>query len=83
VLLVAPPRLGGVTATSELWGFGEAQAKAARFGELYRTVADLRGVAFLDAGPVAGVDPADGVHLGAADHAALGRAAAEAVRGLL
>jgi lysophospholipase L1-like esterase len=83
VLLVAPPVLGGLTAVSEVWGFGEARAKSLRFGELYRTVAELKGAAFLDAGPVAEVDPADGVHLTVGGHAALGRAITEAVRGLL
>jgi lysophospholipase L1-like esterase len=83
VLLVAPPLLGGRTATSELWGFGEARARSQQFAALYRTVAGLKGVAFLDAGPVAEVDPADGVHLTPAGHAILGRAIAEAVRGLL
>ena len=83
VLLVAPPLLGGRTATSELWGFGEARARSQQFAALYRTVAELKGVAFLDAGPVAEVDPADGVHLTPAGHATLGRAVAEAVRGLL
>ncbi|MDQ1324135.1 MAG: hypothetical protein QG587_1471 [Chloroflexota bacterium] len=83
VLLVAPPLLGGRTATSELWGFGEARARSQQFAALYRTVAELKGVAFLDAGPVAAVDPADGVHLTPVGHASLGRAVAEAVRGLL
>jgi lysophospholipase L1-like esterase len=83
VLLVAPPILGGRTATSELWGFGEARSRSQQFASLYRTVADLGGVAFLDAGPVAEVDPADGVHLTGVGHAALGRAIAEAVRGIL
>ena len=83
VLLVAPPLLGGRTATSELWGFGEARARSQQFAALYRTVAELKGVALLDAGPVAEVDPADGVHLTPAGHATLGRAIAEAVRGLL
>ena len=83
VVLVAPPVLGGRTATSELWGFGEARARSQQFAALYRTVAELKGVAFLDAGPVAEVDPADGVHITVAGHAALGRAVAEAVRGLM
>ncbi len=83
VLLVAPPPLGGRTATSELWGFGEARARSQQFAALYRTAAELRGVSFLDAGPVATVDPADGVHLTVAGQAALGRAVAEAVRALL
>jgi lysophospholipase L1-like esterase len=83
VLLVAPPLLGGRTATNELWGFGEARARSQQFAALYRTVAQLRGVAFLDAAPVAVVDPADGVHLTVAGHAALGHAIAAAVRELL
>ena len=37
VLLVAPPLLGGRTATSELWGFGEARARSQQFAALYRT----------------------------------------------
>jgi lysophospholipase L1-like esterase len=83
VLLVAPPPLGELTARSEVWGFGEARAKSERFAALYRTVAEHKGVAFLDAGPVAAVDRADGVHLTAAGHAALGRAIAGAVREIL
>lgn len=83
VLLVAPPLLGEPTAVSDVWGFGEARAKSLEFGELFRTVAELKRVAFLDAGPVAIVDPADGVHLAPEGHAALGHAVAEAVRGLL
>jgi lysophospholipase L1-like esterase len=83
VLLVAPPILGGRTATSELWGFGEARSRSQQFASLYRTASDLAAVAFLDAGPVAEVDPADGVHLTAAGHARLGRAVAAAVRDLL
>jgi len=83
VLLVAPPLLGGRTATSELWGFGEARARSQQFAALYRTVAELKGVAFVDAGPVAAVDPADGVHLTPVGHASLGRAVAEALRELL
>jgi lysophospholipase L1-like esterase len=83
VLLVAPPVLGELTTTSELWGFGEARGRSQQFAALYRTATELRGVAFLDAAPVAEVDPADGVHLTLAGHASLGRAVAEAVRGLL
>jgi len=83
VLLVAPPPLGELTASSEVWGFGEARAKSERFAAQYRTVAEHKGVAFLDAGPVAAVDLADGVHLTAAGHAALGRAIAGAVREIL
>lgn len=83
VLLVCPPAPGQVTDRSELWGFGEARAKGERMPASYRTAAAIAGVAFLDAGPVAEVDPTDGVHLTPAGHAALGRAVAGAVRGLL
>ena len=83
VLLVAPPRLEQVTERSEVWGFGAAREVSARLPALYRVVADTKGVAFLDAAALVGGDPADGVHLGAGDHAVLGRAMARAVRELL
>lgn len=83
VLLVAPPPLGELTAASEVWGFGEALAKSEQFARLYCTVAEQRGLAFLDAGSVAEIDPDDGVHLTAAGQGALGRAIAQVVRGML
>jgi lysophospholipase L1-like esterase len=83
VLLVAPPLLGELTSVSEVWGFGEARAKSEQFARLYRTVAELKRVAYLDAGPIAEVDRHDGVHLTAAGHARLGRAIAGALRELL
>jgi lysophospholipase L1-like esterase len=83
VLLVAPPCPGGVTSRSEVWGFGEARAKAERMPALYRTVAEMNGVVFLDGSAIADVDPVDGVHLTVEGHAILGRAVAEVVRGLL
>jgi len=83
VLLVAPPALGPATDRSELWGFGAARVVAAELPRLYRVAADLKGAAFLDAAALVAGDPADGVHLNAADHAALGRSIASAVRDLL
>jgi lysophospholipase L1-like esterase len=83
VLLVAPPGPGDVTERSEVWGFGEAKAKGERMPGLYRTVASMAGVAFLDASAIAGVDPEDGVHLTPQGHATLGHAVAAAVRRLL
>jgi lysophospholipase L1-like esterase len=83
VLLVAPPGPGAATERSEVWGFDERQAKGVRLAGLYRTVAQMAGVAFLDGSAVAGVDPADGVHLTPQGHATLGHAVAAAVRGLL
>lgn len=83
VLLVAPPRLGAVTDRSEVWGFGAARETAGRLSAMYRTVAEMKEVAFLDAAALVGGDPADGVHLSAVDHGVLGRAVAAAARGLL
>jgi lysophospholipase L1-like esterase len=83
VLLVAPPPPGEATERSELWGFGRSRAKGAEMARLYATAAGMRGVAFLDAGPVADVDPADGVHLTPEGHATLGRAVAAALGGVL
>jgi lysophospholipase L1-like esterase len=83
VLLVAPPGPGEVTERSEVWGFGEAKAKGERMPGLYRTVASMAGVAFLDASVVVGVDPADGVHLSAAGHGVLGRAIGRSIGELL
>jgi lysophospholipase L1-like esterase len=83
VLLVAPPRLGELTAHAEIWGFGAARETAARLPALYRIVAEVKGVAYLDAAALVGGDPLDGVHLNAHDHGVLGRAIARAVRELL
>jgi lysophospholipase L1-like esterase len=83
VLLVAPPRLGETTDRSELWGFGEARAKASDLSRLYRNMALLKEVAFLDGAALVAGDPADGVHLNAGDHEVLGRAIAAAVREML
>jgi len=83
VLLVAPPRLGPATDRSELWGFGAARATSERLPALYRTVAEMKGVAFLDAAALVGGDPADGVHLSPQDHRVLGRAIGRAVREVL
>ena len=83
VLLVAPPRLGETTDRSELWGFGEARLTSEALPRLYRNVAELKGVPFLDAAALVGADPADGVHLGADAHAILGHAIAIEARRLL
>jgi lysophospholipase L1-like esterase len=83
VLVMAPPRLGPVTEKSEVWGFGAARAVSEQLPRLYRTVAEMRGVAFLDASILVGGDPADGMHLSPADHGILGRAVGAAVRDLL
>ena len=83
VLLVAPPRLGELTDRSELWGFSDARLKSEALPRLYRTAAELKGAAFLDAAAIAEADPADGVHLGADAHGVLGHAIATEARRLL
>lgn len=83
VLLIAPPPVLDGDERTEIWGFADAPAKSRRFAELYRIVAATAGAAFLDAAPIAEVDPADGVHLTPAGHAALARAVAHEVRALL
>jgi lysophospholipase L1-like esterase len=83
VLLLAPPRLGATTERSELWGFGAARAASDRLPRLYSAVAEMRGVAFLDASALVAGDPADGVHLNAVAHGILGRAVGQVVRELL
>jgi lysophospholipase L1-like esterase len=83
VLLVAPPPLGEVTIAAELWGFGAAREASRRLAPLYREAAAQARAAFLDAGALVAVDPADGVHLDAAAHRALGDAIATEVGRLL
>jgi len=83
VLLVAPPPLGAATAAAELWGFGAARESSRRLAPLYREAAAQAGAAFLDAGALVTVDPADGVHLAAAAHGVLGAAIAGEVERLL
>ena len=83
VLLIAPPALGDTTDRSELWGFGDARATAAALPRLYRVAAEAAGVAFLDASVLVTGDPADGVHLSPASHAALARAVADTVGPML
>jgi len=83
VLLVAPPRLGELTDRSELWGFGDARLNSEALPRLYRNVAELKGVPFLDAAAIVEADPADGVHLGEDAHAVLAQAIAIEARRLL
>ncbi len=80
VLLVSPVPLGEITARSEMWGFGDALETSRQLARMYAIVAEDHGAGFFDAGSVASVDPADGVHLDAAGCASLGAAMADAVR---
>lgn len=80
VMLVAPVPVGPTTARSEVWGFGAAIETSRQLGRMYAVIAEGRGIPFFDAGSVATVSPADGVHLDVESHAALGTALAGEVR---
>jgi len=84
VLLVAPVPLAAPSDSAELWGFDERSIELSRdLARRYRVIArDTPGVAFFDAGSVATVSRADGVHLDPEAHAAIGQALAAEVRRL-
>jgi lysophospholipase L1-like esterase len=81
VLLVAPPPLAKLTAYAEMFEGGTEKSRllARRFSDIGKQ----EGVAFLDAGAAIRCSDLDGIHYEADQHALLGRAAAEAVRGAL
>jgi lysophospholipase L1-like esterase len=79
ILVMAPAPLGPLNDLAGLWGFGAAEASSRELAPLYRLMAEEEGVQFLDAGDVAAVDPAEGVHLTAESHRALGLAVAARV----
>ena len=80
LLLVAPPAVGSFAHLPDLEEkLAGAEAKARRFPELYRRVAESLGCAFLDAQAFTQPSSVDGIHLDTASHAALGRAIAQAV----
>jgi lysophospholipase L1-like esterase len=81
ILLVAPPPLAKLTAYAEMFEGGTE--KSHLLSQRYREIAAQEGVAFLDAGAVIRCSDLDGIHYEADQHALLGRAAAEAVRGAL
>jgi lysophospholipase L1-like esterase len=78
VLLIAPPRVGKLTEYAEM--LEGAEAKALRFTEHYRRIAEQCGCEFLDAAPLVTPTDLDGIHLAASEHARLGQAVADAVR---
>lgn len=82
LLLVAPPAIGSFAHLPDLEEkFAGAEAKARRFAELYRRAAETLGCGFLNAQEYTCPSPADGLHLAAASHGALGAAiAAEVTR---
>jgi lysophospholipase L1-like esterase len=83
LLLVAPPAVGSLGHLPDLADkFAGAEAKAQRFPKLYRALAAQLGVGFLDAQAHTTPSPVDGLHLDAANHSALGKAVAAAVRAM-
>ena len=75
VLIVAPPpTLARFPEHGEM--FAGAAAKSTAMAQHYRTVAELHGVGFLDAGKVAKSSKVDGFHLDPGAHAAIGKAVA-------
>lgn len=82
ILLVAPPPIR--TARGPLARkFSNAAVKSAGLAEAYRETAGELGTHFFDAGSVTQTSAVDGIHLDAAQHAALGCALAATVAALL
>ncbi|MDZ4310133.1 MAG: SGNH/GDSL hydrolase family protein [Cypionkella sp.] len=81
VLLVCPTPVVEVgPIKGEFWG-GAVRSQA--LSPLYATLAQARGVAFLDAGEAIKVSPLDGVHFDQAEHAKLAEAVAGKLRGMI
>lgn len=80
VLLVAPPPVLEIGQQVEVRAGGAA--KSLRFGKLFREVADMYGIPFLDAGTVIEPSTIDGVHFEAPAHAKLGNAIADKILSL-
>lgn len=80
VLLVCPPpvREGVGPIANQFYG---AHRRGVALPALYKSLAEARGVAFLDAGQVMAVSPIDGVHFDAENHALLAAAVAGALGG--
>jgi len=86
IVVVAPPHLGKTTIHPEMMDhFGQDAAieQSRLFALYYRRRADEAGTAFFDASTVARPDPADGVHLDAANTRALGEGLVPLVKQLL
>lgn len=83
VLIVAPPPLSDTTATPLSGLFQEGVAASAKLGGAFAAEAERSGIPFFDAGAVTATDGVDGIHLTAANHAALGTALAPVIQQLL
>jgi lysophospholipase L1-like esterase len=81
VLLIAPPPLTKLTELDEMFAGG--REKSVTFPRHYSRQAANLGVAFFDAGSEIRCSDLDGIHFDADQHAILGRAVAEVVRGMI
>lgn len=81
VLLIAPPAVTLLTEMAEM--FEGAVEKSSRFAHYYQRRAERYNVGFFDAGSVVRCSDLDGIHFEQAEHAALGRAIADAVKSLI
>jgi len=80
-VLVAPPPIETLTEYAEMFEGGAE--KAFRLPAVYRSLAERRGVGFVDAGQFIRCSPLDGIHYEPDQHLILGAAMAEAVRMML
>jgi lysophospholipase L1-like esterase len=84
IILVAPPHLCETDHPEMMLHFGpDAIAQSKLFAQWYRLRADEYGVGFFDAATVAEADPADGVHLDAANTRKIGEGLAPLVKSTL
>lgn len=83
VLVVSPPRIVATPDAFYADMFAGAIAESAKMAGFYSALAKELGCGFFDASTVASPLPIDGVHLDAANTAAIGRALVPIVRDLL
>lgn len=84
VLVVAPPAYGDTSATPLSGLFAAGEGPSQRLGAAFRSTLEAAGVALFDASEAIGdVDGADGIHMTAEEHMALGKALAAPVRALI
>ena len=81
VLLIAPPAVTKLTELDEM--FEGSIEKSVKFAGFYRRRAEGLGVGFFDAGSVVRCSDLDGIHFEAGEHANLGKALAQVIRGML
>jgi lysophospholipase L1-like esterase len=81
VLVICPPPLLDSPVFGDIFKGSAAISRHLR--HFYRQICEESGAAFLDAGAVIKVSPADGVHLEAPEHLRLAEAVADMARGMV